>query len=106
MATRTDTELASAGPVQAGLPSQGAIPSPQHERRPSTNGHASAPVPAATAPPTDPAGGNLRHIAAVHSRLKTSCLSHDSGTTPSFLGFRNLMVLVLSEHLLSLEWAS
>ena len=39
---------------------------------------------------------NYRHVAAVHSKLRTSCLSHDSTTTPSFLGFRNLMVLVLS----------
>ena len=37
-----------------------------------------------------------RHIAAVHSRARTSCLSHDSDASPSFLGFRNLMVLVLS----------
>ena len=39
-----------------------------------------------------------RHVAAVHSSPKTSCLSHDSETTPSFLGFRNLMVLVLSKY--------
>lgn len=38
-----------------------------------------------------------RHVAAVHSRIRNSCLSHDSNITPSFLGFRNLMVLVLSE---------
>ncbi len=38
-----------------------------------------------------------RHIAAVHSRARTSCLSHDSEFAPSFLGFRNLMVLVLSK---------
>ena len=38
-----------------------------------------------------------RHVAAVHSRLRTSCLSSDSDKTPSFLGFRNLMVVVLSE---------
>ncbi|CAF9913553.1 MAG: hypothetical protein HETSPECPRED_001594 [Heterodermia speciosa] len=36
-----------------------------------------------------------RHVAAVHSRSRTSCLSSDSDTTPSFLGFRNLMVIVL-----------
>lgn len=38
-----------------------------------------------------------RHVAAVHSRSRTSCLSSDSDTTPSFLGFRNLMVIVLSK---------
>jgi diacylglycerol O-acyltransferase-1 len=37
-----------------------------------------------------------RHIAAVHSKPRTSCLSHDSEIAPSFLGFRNLMVIVLS----------
>ena len=37
-----------------------------------------------------------RHIAAVHSMPRTSCLSHDSEAAPSFLGFRNLMVIVLS----------
>ncbi|MCJ1368602.1 hypothetical protein MMC16_007746 [Acarospora aff. strigata] len=36
-----------------------------------------------------------RHIAAVHSSARTSCLSHDSDAAPSFLGFRNLMVIVL-----------
>jgi hypothetical protein len=43
-----------------------------------------------------------RHVAAVHSRPRTSCLSHDSPTTPSFIGFRNLMVIVLSESAMSL----
>jgi len=36
-----------------------------------------------------------RHVAAVHSESKPSCLSHDTTETPSFLGFRNLMVIVL-----------
>jgi hypothetical protein len=36
-----------------------------------------------------------RHVAAVHSKPRTSCLSHDSQVSPSFLGFRNLMVIVL-----------
>ena len=39
-----------------------------------------------------------RHVAAVHSKVRTACLSHDSETSPSFLGFRNLMVIVLSEN--------
>ena len=38
-----------------------------------------------------------RHVAAVHVTQRTSCLSHDSDEAPSFLGFRNLMVLVLSK---------
>lgn len=36
-----------------------------------------------------------RHVAAVHAEARTSCLSHDSEHSPSFLGFRNLMVIVL-----------
>lgn len=36
-----------------------------------------------------------RHVAAVHTEPKTSCLSHDSTISPSFVGFRNLMVIVL-----------
>ncbi|EGE81901.1 diacylglycerol O-acyltransferase [Blastomyces gilchristii SLH14081] len=39
--------------------------------------------------------GKYRHFAAYHSHPRVSCLSRDSETTPSFLGFRNLMVLVL-----------
>lgn len=36
-----------------------------------------------------------RHVAAIHSQPKNSCLSHDSTVSPSFVGFRNLMVIVL-----------
>ncbi|QUC19272.1 uncharacterized protein UV8b_03513 [Ustilaginoidea virens] len=36
-----------------------------------------------------------RHVAAVHSKSRPSCLSHDSDAAPSFIGFRNLMVIVL-----------
>ncbi|PHH87721.1 hypothetical protein CDD83_8495 [Cordyceps sp. RAO-2017] len=36
-----------------------------------------------------------RHVAAVHSKTRPSCLSHDSDAAPSFIGFRNLMVIVL-----------
>ena len=38
-----------------------------------------------------------RHVAAVHARSRISCLSSDSETNPSFLGFRNLMVIVVSK---------
>lgn len=37
-----------------------------------------------------------RHVAAYHSSLRTSPLSTDSPVNPSFIGFRNLMVIVLS----------
>ncbi|KKA18953.1 Diacylglycerol O-acyltransferase [Rasamsonia emersonii CBS 393.64] len=36
-----------------------------------------------------------RHIAAYHSEIRHSCLSRDSTANPSFIGFRNLMVIVL-----------
>ncbi|CAK7269695.1 hypothetical protein SEPCBS57363_003731 [Sporothrix epigloea] len=36
-----------------------------------------------------------RHVAAIHAKTRPSCLSHDSAVSPSFLGFRNLMVIVL-----------
>ncbi|KAL1977294.1 hypothetical protein VTN31DRAFT_153 [Thermomyces dupontii] len=36
-----------------------------------------------------------RHVAAYHSESRASCLSRDSTASPSFLGFRNLMVIVL-----------
>lgn len=45
----------------------------------------------------EPVHVKYRHVAAVHSRSRTSCLSSDSDKTPNFLGFRNLMVIVLSE---------
>ena len=58
-------------------------------------GIGSHPPPSASAR-RDP--GKYRHIAAVHREPRTSCLSHDSEASPSFLGFRNLMVLVLSGY--------
>jgi diacylglycerol O-acyltransferase 1 len=36
-----------------------------------------------------------RHVAAIHSKSQPSTLSHDAVAAPSFLGFRNLMVIVL-----------
>ncbi|EEA25986.1 hypothetical protein TMatcc_005757 [Talaromyces marneffei ATCC 18224] len=36
-----------------------------------------------------------RHVAAYHSSLRASPLSTDSTVNPSFIGFRNLMVIVL-----------
>jgi len=42
-----------------------------------------------------PPSAKYRHVAAIHSKIRSSCLSHDSEAAPSFLGFRNLMVIVL-----------
>lgn len=36
-----------------------------------------------------------RHTAALHSQTRPSTLSHDANETPSFLGFRNLGLIVL-----------
>ncbi|KAH8160765.1 hypothetical protein CIB48_g7481 [Xylaria polymorpha] len=36
-----------------------------------------------------------RHVAAVHAKARPSTLSHDTEASPSFIGFRNLMVIVL-----------
>ncbi|KAI1331251.1 diacylglycerol O-acyltransferase [Xylariaceae sp. FL0255] len=36
-----------------------------------------------------------RHVAAIHSKARPSTLSHDTQASPSFVGFRNLMVIVL-----------
>ena len=36
-----------------------------------------------------------RHVAALHSKAQSSCLSHEAAETPSFIGFRNLMVLTI-----------
>ncbi|KAL8893331.1 MAG: hypothetical protein Q9192_005371 [Flavoplaca navasiana] len=47
------------------------------------------------APPKGKSPTKYRHVAAVHPRQRTSWLSHDSEQSPSFLGFRNLMVIVL-----------
>lgn len=37
-----------------------------------------------------------RHVFATHSQSRNSCLSQDAEKPPNFVGFRNLMVLVLS----------
>ncbi|MCJ1230614.1 hypothetical protein MMC12_007288 [Toensbergia leucococca] len=39
-----------------------------------------------------------RHITAWHKISRHSCLSEDSAASPSFLGFRNLLVLVLKQY--------
>ena len=38
-----------------------------------------------------------KHVEALHKLSRPSVLSHDSTEVPSFLGFRNLMVLTISE---------
>lgn len=38
-----------------------------------------------------------RHTVAIHSQVRPSTLSHDATQTPSFIGFRNLGLIVLSK---------
>ncbi|KAI0128897.1 diacylglycerol O-acyltransferase [Xylariales sp. AK1849] len=45
--------------------------------------------------PAKPYIRKYRHVAAIHSKTRPSTLSHDSEAAPSFVGFRNLMVIVL-----------
>ena len=42
-----------------------------------------------------PAVPRYKHVNAVHYSVRTSCLAHESKASPSFVGFRNLMILVL-----------
>jgi hypothetical protein len=52
--------------------------------------------------PSKPKRSKYRHVAAYHSKLQHSSLSRDAEATPSFLGFRNLMVLVLGRIVLEI----
>ena len=60
------------------------------------NGGESPPDEASPAP-TGSRRSKYRHVAAYHSEIRHSCLTRDSNITTSFLGFRNLMVIVLGE---------
>ena len=53
---------------------------------------------AATVPSKSKLASKYRHVAAIHSGAHSSYLSRDAELTPSFLGFRNLMVIVLSTY--------
>lgn len=70
---------------------------------PSKRNHANG---TATGPSSKDISSKYRHIAAVHSRVRTSCLSRDAEETPNFLGFRNLMVIVLSTCFLIVKAAT
>lgn len=42
-----------------------------------------------------------RHVVAIHSKVQHSCLSRDSTQATSFIGFRNLMIVVLGKIAIS-----
>lgn len=71
-----------------------------HRRKPSdiqTNGTTSTDSDKTTSPRLQRTKDTkYRHVFATHSLQRNSCLSHDAESHPSFLGFRNLMILVLS----------
>lgn len=52
-------------------------------------------VPSQDEKPKKKVRSKYRHVAALHAAARPSCLSHESPETPSFLGFRNLMVLTI-----------
>ncbi|KAL6249820.1 hypothetical protein RBB50_003676 [Rhinocladiella similis] len=52
-------------------------------------------VPDGTSDKSPKVRSKYRHVAALHSKVQPSCLSHETSETPSFIGFRNLMVLVI-----------
>ncbi|PSR94231.1 MBOAT, membrane-bound O-acyltransferase family-domain-containing protein [Coniella lustricola] len=60
-------------------------------------GHASdgSSIPSGNKSPKPALSKKYRHIAAIHCASQPSTLSHDAAATPSFLGFRNLGLIVL-----------
>lgn len=63
-----------------------------------TNG--TSPTATEVSPPstsTSKKRSKYRHVAAYHSETRHSSLSREADVLPNFLGFRNLMVLVLGK---------
>lgn len=70
-------------------------PAPAHSPAPSAINGGGDPAPDTTAQLKKALSRKYRHVAAVHSKSRPSTLSHDAPDTPSFLGFRNLGLIVL-----------
>ncbi|KAH7076034.1 MBOAT, membrane-bound O-acyltransferase family-domain-containing protein [Paraphoma chrysanthemicola] len=88
MATSTSTETNTSIATAIDMSEQSTL----HRRKPSqpaANGNGTA---STSKPRKDP---KYRHVFATHSVQRTSCLDPDSEESPSFIGFRNLMILVL-----------
>lgn len=89
--TATSTSTAAASP----LVQRGGQTAP-HSQTPTATTQADAKnPPAATAELKKALSRKYRHTAAVHCKSRPSTLSHDASDTPSFLGFRNLGLIVL-----------
>ncbi|KAF2138227.1 uncharacterized protein K452DRAFT_361315 [Aplosporella prunicola CBS 121167] len=96
-----------ASPIQTAVSTSTDVPIAHPERQytatTETNGSADAAAAAAAAAAPEPAksaaaaknGGKYRHVVAVHRMQRPSPLSQDATVAPSFMGFRNLMALVL-----------
>lgn len=76
----------------ASTTSSSANPAPTSTTRRKAAKQASSPPDAKTDGPVD----GYRHVAAVHHSSQPSWLSGDAPSTPSFIGFRNLMAISLS----------
>jgi diacylglycerol O-acyltransferase-1 len=92
MATSTSTETSAPIATAVDMSQQSSL----HHRKPSepkvnSNGTAST--------SRRSKDTKYRHVFATHSLARTSCLDQDSEDSPSFVGFRNLMILVLSMHI-------
>ncbi|KAJ9357443.1 diacylglycerol acyltransferase DGAT2 [Paecilomyces variotii] len=86
MAAVVDSAVTSGHDVQ--------LSDPKSIHQETQNGSGAAPG-KSPVPRAQKARSKYRHIAAYHSKIQHSCLSRESEVTPSFVGFRNLMVIVL-----------
>ncbi|PHH64687.1 hypothetical protein CDD81_4128 [Ophiocordyceps australis] len=91
--TATSVEAASASAVRRGSSKKKA--KAKSKGRDDDNGARDTEESGKTNGKTHGPKSRYRHVVAVHSQTRPSCLSHDSDSAPSFIGFRNLMVIVL-----------
>ncbi|KAL1959176.1 hypothetical protein VTO42DRAFT_2681 [Malbranchea cinnamomea] len=86
-----------ASAVQTTLSNTNLMPSRQPARSPAKGAPPTSASETTTpsSPPSSQTRSKYRHVAAYHASVRPSCLSPDSDKTPSFVGFRNLMVIVL-----------
>lgn len=88
-----DTAKVTGADVPPDMPIKRSAPS--HVNRSTNRGSPPPPPPQPLAPIRIHLKRKYRHVAAAHTTPRASCLSHDSEASPSFLGFRNLMIIVL-----------
>lgn len=93
MASGIETALSNTNqmPTREPASSPEKEPSPEEKLSPPTTSESEK----TSSTPNSQGRSKYRHVAAYHSTVRASSLSPDSETTPSFVGFRNLMVIVL-----------